>query len=568
MSEFFEPSAAGAGRVVAGRVQIGPGARAFVQRSVRALVEYLPLIGAIACGVTVRAVYVVGADFPLNDGGMFYSAVQDLKASHYALPEYMSYNGGQIPFAYPPLGLYIAAAFSSVPGISVLAAVRFLPLLFSCLTLAAFYPLARTMLHSRRQAFVAVWVFALLPRAFDWEIVGGGLTRSPGFLFALVALTFGYRALAEDGSRRQGITCGLATGLALLAHLEMAWFVAASLALFTAMHGQRGRFRSRAATTAGILVVAVAVSSPWWVTNLVRFGADPFLAAASTGGHSSLSFLAAVGPSPADETLFPVLTALALLGVLIAANRRDYWLAVWPLVLFIADPRKASTSACVPLALLAAMAVCEGIGRVLAAQQSRDGDGEPPMSWTGRQRAFGYCLMGFGYLAALLSPISPRSPLHSLSPPARDSIAWIVQETEPGSRFAVVTGNPLWATDAASEWFPALTGRVSIATPQGREWLRNPSFKSTTESFEDLQACHDSGLSCLDEWQARTGATFGYVLVTNNSAIRHFTASKQSVPVALAVALGESPDYELVFRNSTTSIYRRASGADNASSAP
>jgi hypothetical protein len=492
---------------------------------------------------------------------MFYAAIQDLKASHYALPQYMSYNGGQIPFAYPPLGFYMAAAVSSLPGVTVLDSVRFLPLVFSCLTLAVFYRLGLTLLGSRRQAVVALWVFALLPRAFNWEIVGGGVTRAPGFLFALVALDLGYRALQADAGRRYIAWSGAATGLALLAHLEMGLFVAVSLSLFTGL-GRPGGIRARAMITASILVTALAVSSPWWLTNLVRFGADPFLAAASTGGHSPLSFLAAVGPSPADETLFPVLTALALLGVLIAATRRDYCLAVWPLVLFIADPRKASTSASVPLALLAAVAVCGGIARVLAAQQSLEGEGEPSTSWTGRQRTFGYCVMGFGYVAALLTPISPRSPLHSLSSPARDSMTWIAQETQPGSRFAVVTGNPLWATDPVSEWFPGLTGRVSIATPQGREWLRNPSFKSITESFEDLQACHDSGLVCLEEWQARTGAAFGYVLVTNNSAVRNFTTSRQAVPVALAVALGESPDYELVFRNSATSIYRRARAAN------
>ena len=112
-----------------------------------ATLPYWLLGVALTLGIAVRAVPIATGDgFPLNDGGMFYVMVEDLKAAGYALPEYTSYNGGDIPFAYSPLPFYLAAGLSDLGGWDTLDVLRFLPLLFSILTIPAFYLLARAML--------------------------------------------------------------------------------------------------------------------------------------------------------------------------------------------------------------------------------------------------------------------------------------------------------------------------------------------------------------------------------------------------------------------------------------
>jgi hypothetical protein len=63
------------------------------------------LASAVLLGLLIRLSFVVGTDFPLNDGALFYTMVRDLQQVHYRLPLYTSYNGAQIPFAYPPLAL-------------------------------------------------------------------------------------------------------------------------------------------------------------------------------------------------------------------------------------------------------------------------------------------------------------------------------------------------------------------------------------------------------------------------------------------------------------------------------
>ena len=35
---------------------------------------------------------------------------------------------------------------------------------------------------------MATLAFALIPRSYEWLIMGGGITRAPGMLFALLAL--------------------------------------------------------------------------------------------------------------------------------------------------------------------------------------------------------------------------------------------------------------------------------------------------------------------------------------------------------------------------------------------
>jgi len=65
----------------------------------------------------VRLAITLRSDFPLNDGGLFFSMARDLKRAHYALPGEKSYNGADLPFAYPPLGIYLAAlADSALPA--------------------------------------------------------------------------------------------------------------------------------------------------------------------------------------------------------------------------------------------------------------------------------------------------------------------------------------------------------------------------------------------------------------------------------------------------------------------
>lgn len=64
---------------------------------------------AVLFGGVVRIFPVLGSEMPINDGGLFFAMARDIQAANFKLPLETSYNLAGIPFAYPPLALYIAA---------------------------------------------------------------------------------------------------------------------------------------------------------------------------------------------------------------------------------------------------------------------------------------------------------------------------------------------------------------------------------------------------------------------------------------------------------------------------
>ena len=159
-----------------------------------------PLLALLAGGL-LRLSFAWSASFPLNDGGLFYLMVQELRQAGYRLPSFTAYNGGQIPFAYPPLGLYLAGLVADLGRWSLLDVFRLLPAVLSVATIPAFYALARDVLPTRTATVGAVLAFAFMPGSFAWQIMGGGVTRAPGMLLATLAVQQAYRLYTRRGLR-------------------------------------------------------------------------------------------------------------------------------------------------------------------------------------------------------------------------------------------------------------------------------------------------------------------------------------------------------------------------------
>src|SRR6266542_303859 len=162
---------------------------------------------ALFLGTFIRFNVTLLANFPINDGGMFAVMVDDLKTSHYLLPAFTTYNHLNIPFAYPPLGFYLGRIASDLFGWSASQTLRWVPAFFASLSVPAFYWLARRLLKNKYYAALSTLFFALMPRAFSWYVVGGGLTRSPGQLFMLLTLATVVR-LDEENRRIDMLLAG------------------------------------------------------------------------------------------------------------------------------------------------------------------------------------------------------------------------------------------------------------------------------------------------------------------------------------------------------------------------
>lgn len=519
------------------------------------LPRLLPLAIAVGLGFAVRLIHVagVGQGFPLNDGGMFYAMAEDVRHAGYALPKFTSYNGGEIPFAYPPLGFYLAAAVKDISGASMLDVFRFLPLTLSALTIPAFYLLARRFLAGAALAATATLFFALVPRAFDWEIAGGGLTRSLGLLLALLAMAWCPR-ICEGPGWRSGAVGGVLFGLTALAHPESGWFVGYSYVLFFLMLGRSwASFRAFVlAATAGFALLA-----PWLAAVALNHGADPFLSAVATGHGVPIAPLALLLFSYTEEPFFPVVAALGLIGLLASFKEKRYLFGVWLAVMFVLDPRKAWTYSMLPLTLLAAL----GFWRVVVPQAEAAFARRPTDRFSIASRLLAVVTI-YLVVSAIAAPLEEASPLKALPAEEAAAMAWVSANVPADSRFLVISDaeRSPWI-DARSEWFPALSGRVSIATVQGREWLDGGgALDRNIDRFRDLQACADAATGCLEAWAASYGAAFTHVYLPEAPA-QAATSSRTGRPLrrdccaALRASLASSPAYRLLYEGSGARVY-------------
>lgn len=504
---------------------------------------WFALGSAALLGVLVRSLFVLSGDFPLNDGGMFYQMALEVQDAGYALPATTGYNGLDIAFAYPPLGFYAAALFGDLTPLSTLDAFRALPLLASALTIGAFALLARPLLPARTALAAAVFAFALNPRSFEWAIMGGGITRSFGLLFALLAIAAAERMRRAPGWRWTA-ALGVAGGLTALSHLEMVWFMTFSVALVFAAGERRRETFAR-----GVVAVAMAtaLTAPWWATVVARHGIEPFVAAATSSQPSQVSpivqFLAF---NPTDELLFPLVAALGVLGAAGAIARREYLLPAWVLACAFLDPRAFGTVAAAPLALLAGSAFATILVPLLRGAGGRRSLALPV---TAACACVLYALLG--------SLVAGTRMLTPLGAGERDAMAWLSESTPADARLLIVTGAQ-WEVDRTSEWAPVLAGRVSVATVQGTEWRGGDAFHTRIDAYDELQACAFETAPCIAAWSARHGEAFDYVLLPR---MRAAGLSTQLPPdeccPALRPSLAADAGYRLVFDNESISVFAR-----------
>ncbi len=546
----------------------------------------LAIVAAVLLGGVVRVVHVLLQPFPLNDGGLFYVMVQDLQRARYRLPAFTSYNAADIPFAYPPLGLYVSGLLSDGLSLDLLTIFHFLPLIVSCLTIPAFFLLARSLLDTESAVIAAVAAFALIPRGFIWMIMGGGITRSFGLLFAILTLWQAH-ALYTRRTTVLVLPTALFAALTLLSHPETGKFVAYSIPLFFLVFGRdrRGLFHSVL-----VAVGTAAMTAPWWITVIARHGLEPFLAANATGvslfsgdataWRNILGTLSGLGITT-SEPLFPVIGGLAILGALVClvdalTSLRRGKLAVpalplWWGTIIVLDNRASPTYNTLPIALLAGIGVTDALLPLLRRAMpattprqepalARNGTGETYRLPVGLARQWPAALVLGALLCYAAGSASLTFPnivgselrfLASVSQGDRAAMQWVAEETPSSSRFLVIDGQPDWAADRTSEWFPALARRVSITTPQGDEWIPDRVFARRVASYKQAQYCAYFNADCLVRWSAETGIAFRYVYV------RVPQPPLSDECCALIPSLEANPAYALVYRGPGVVIFAR-----------
>ena len=409
---------------------------------------------ALMTGLGLRLAPILAADFPLKDGGLFVTMAHDIRNAGFALPEFSTFNAGNVPFAYPPLGIYILAL---IPG-DPIATERWLPLVWSLLAIPGIYLLARELTDEWRAGITAL-IFAAMP--VTWAIEGGGVTRALALTMLLLALWRTAVLVRLPGARNAAVT-GVLAGAAILVHPAVGFSGLASGALLLALTPSR-----RGLGYMGMAgMVAAAVIAPWLATVVIRYGPGAILAAG--GSHhldETLGRLLTVGPSAIGALDFVL--PLALLGLVMVVHRREWLLPAW-IALLVVVPGGEGRYAALAWAMLAA------VGALSIADAAR--------SVGALRLAAG---IGFAWLFAA-SLLAGYRLFYAIPANIRTAIVQAGVETTPGTRFAIVTDETRLHAPLL-DWFPTLSGRISVATYMGLEWTTVERWDATVALDDRIQ---------------------------------------------------------------------------------
>lgn len=514
----------------------------------RRALTFLLLLLALLFGTFVRVMPVLQAGFPLNDGGLFYTMTSNLQKANYALPAVTTYNRLDIPYAYPPLPFYLTAFIRNITGADLLDIIRWLPVVFSLLTIPAFFLLAQALLDDSLKAALATVIYALLPRSYEWVIMGGGVTRAPAALF-LILMTWGVYRLFRNGGWKIYLVTIISGALVILTHPERSLQAVATAAILWLYFGRSRTGLKRAAIVAiGIL----ALTAPWWILALTRYGWTPFSLAFQSGGQRWLFWSPLLLLNFTDESISLVIL-LAVVGFVACLLQKKTFLPLWLVLAFLVDPRSAPHVIAVQASLLAALGLSDVIFPALAhlgKQDPKPEDEEIFLAGRKGRWVFGYLL-----LMLLVNAMLNLQALgkYVLSSDDRTAMKWIATSIPPDSRFLVLTWQENAMLSPLLEWFPALSERTNISTIQGREWLPGKqNFRIRLDAYPDLYACLFQGAACLERWASQQDDTFDYIYLSLAPAPSQ--PPQQSV---LAASLLQSDRYQVVYQTPAVLVFAR-----------
>jgi len=490
---------------------------------------------SLLIGVIARFPYLVSVDlFPLGDGGLFVAMINSIKANHYILPEFVIYNRLQIPFAYPPLGFYLAIIVSRLFGMPTLLVVRYLPITINLLTIIAFALLSSEILKDKPAILISAMIFPIILQVYLWTIKGGGIARSPGFLFTALALYF--ICLYERRERIFDFLLGLLSlSATILSHPEWALVAPVSIAVFLLVKSHYS-WKQRIQVMLTLYIGAAILTMPWWGTVLFRFGISPLMMAGQVAKMDSSQFIEkflggrmlSVHVTLLQDYSIPF---LAMIGIIVSLYRKDFFLPVGLMAVFIAAPKNSPIPGVIPLILLSAIGLRSIDNLLLKGLRFLKGE-RSIFDWLfdALMRVFSFLPPSSIYIFIVipLSLISliKQPILHPIKQSDRAAMQFIANNTPQNAKFVVLT--PLnWFEADSGEWFPLLADRQSLTTPQGLEWISSSEFLKIGQATYELSSLVRSAQAGNNSSEiARYVEThfeeFEYVVIFANNLNRNF----------------------------------------------
>jgi hypothetical protein len=503
-------------------------------------------LASIILGSWFRLFPLLTAGFPINDGGLFYVMIKAIQENGYRLPEHVFYNGLDIPLAYPPLGFYISGLFADLLQVELLKVLQWLPAFVLIATIPAVFYLANLLLKSRLKAGLAAMLYSLLPRSISWLIMGGGITRSFGQLFLILA-TIQIYLLFTTNHKKHLFYSILFSSLVVLTHPEATIH---TLAIGLTLWGLFGRSKANTVSTFLIAGATLLVTMPWWAVMLTRFGFSPYLSASQTGFHGAGYLLAFIMPF-SQEVFIPLVAVLAIIGGIYLIARKDYLVPLLYAVPFFVEPRNAPNVSVIFMAMLASVALCDLILPVLSKVSGELNNKIHTRLFSSLPEKILIVLLVISLILGMQLFGMELSQKH-VSNDTLHAFEWVISHTNEESRYLVLTGETAALEDFTNEWFPALANRVSVTTLQGLEWKDPAGFTERITALEDIQRCrfNQNILKCTESFARRSNLEFDYLFVLRKSI-------NPSIQYLDTPAWDEKSQYEIVYTSNDVFIIKR-----------
>ncbi|MBM3121068.1 MAG: hypothetical protein FJZ97_02645 [Chloroflexi bacterium] len=488
--------------------------------------------------------------FPAGYGGLYALMAEILARQPFPLPAQIPFYGpGGIPFAYPPLALYLAALFVGPLHVPMLGYLRWAPGVVCILTMAAVYLLGRQWTGDRLKAVVAVVIVFSAEIVYSYHGTASGSVRSVALLWTVLAAYFSLRAYIQD--RLWPVHAGLAglcLALTALTHLTYAAFLVPGIVLmaFLAPGPRRALWRLRTMVIIGL--TGLLLAAPWWGTVMARYGPAVFINAAGTHGTGGL--LADVGANPLGllraflrwyanlgRTWWPgALSGLAILGFAYGLARRRWLIPAWVTVT-VAGLGQTDRFEILLCGLMAGEALVD-LARFVSGVAGR------AALW-GRN-----AVAGLAFLALALGPLGALGfrgiqwTEVELTAALVDTGRWIEGNTPPDSQYLY-----LGSSHDVGEWLPYLTHRTPGISPWGAEWTGK--YDRERDRLGQLSACVSAKqVSCVEAFAGSAGLDVGLLIVP----------VEENSPW---VSLEQDASWQLAFDNRSWRVYART-GSDGA----
>lgn len=486
----------------------------------------------ILAAIFFRILPFIDTFFPINDGALFLAFVQHINAHLYFFDPCVVYNGNCIPFSYPPLSFFAASGLLDL-GLSPFDVGVIYPVGVSILIVFATLLFVRETIADQTTQLVALAATLLQTRSIEYLLMGGGISRSTGALFFLVALITAHR-LTMARSGRTLLICGLAIGGAILSHLEWGFDAALGVSILMLL-GSGLSFRRRFFDLCLLAVTSALAVIPWVGWTLSTHGLDPFVSASKTAYWSFRPVFTLL-----NLRLFPSNTALlCAVGAAVQWRRGQYAWIVMLIVFLFATPRHFGSVAIFPASILTAYGLVAILQWSLGILQSWKRYPEVNLGDTAAVHLQTAMILAVTALfsAILYSSIENGSSFRHLSGDVRAAAKWSKGAFRKDARSVIVTRSP-WYLSREAEWWPYLTGHTNINTVQGSEWLGSGLFSEKIRQSKALAWHRD-----CTEWLANF-ANLGHV--------------DYVVDLVSSGCFGDRARFEPAFLRKSITIYRVA----------